>query len=110
MRPEPMQLRQSSPEWSSLPSPSPLGSPSELDPPLGELTELFWHSSSPGITVARVFVDRPSSSLGMAAIARPTGPSLAAIEHRAEEEVRSTCTLEPFRVFWDPPGSSDDLG
>jgi ThiF family/Prokaryotic E2 family A len=76
---------------------------------VAELTELVWPTSSPSITVARVFVDRPSSSLGVATIARPTGPSLAAIEQRAEGEVRSTGALEPFRVFWDPPASSDEI-
>jgi len=76
---------------------------------VAELTELVWPTSSPSITVARVFVDRPSSSLGMATIARPTGPSLTAIEQRAEREVRSTGALEPFRVFWDPPASSDEI-
>jgi hypothetical protein len=74
---------------------------------VADLTELMWASSSPSITVARVFLDRPSSSLGMATIARPTGPSLAAIEQRAEEEVRVSGALEPFRVF--PPGSSDEI-
>ena len=76
---------------------------------VADLTELMWASSSPSITVARVFVDRPSSSLGMATIARPGGPSLTAVEQRAEEEVRASATLEPFLVFWDPPGASDEI-
>lgn len=76
---------------------------------VADRTELVWASSSPSITVARVCVDRPSSSLGMVSIARPTGPSLTAIEERAREEVRANGDLEPFRVFWDPPGASDEI-
>jgi ubiquitin-protein ligase len=76
---------------------------------VAEITEAVWASSSPAITVGRVCIDRPTSSLGMLGIARPTSASLAAIELRAEEEVRTAGALEPFRVFWDPPGAADEI-
>jgi hypothetical protein len=74
-----------------------------------DLTDLVWDSSGRTRTVARVCVDRPTCSLGLLATSHPTGVSLTSIDERARDEVRATPDLESFRVFWDPPGSSDEV-
>lgn len=76
---------------------------------VSDFVELAWGSSSQAMTVARVCVDRPSSSLGLLTVSRPTGMSLASIDQRARDEVGATPELEAFRVFWDPPASSDEV-
>jgi hypothetical protein len=76
---------------------------------VADLTELVWASSSPTITVARVCVDRPTCSFGLLTISRPTGVSLRSVDERAKDEVKESSDLESFRVFWDPPGSSDEV-
>jgi hypothetical protein len=76
---------------------------------VADLIEALWDTSNQTRMVARVFVDRPTCTLGALEVSRPQAARLNAIDEHARDEVRGTSNLESFRVFWDPPGSSDEV-
>ncbi len=66
----------------------------------------IWATTTTRPLVARISTDRTSSTLGLLTIVRPgTDPTPEQADLLTRQHVMSEPELEPFRCFWDPPGT-----
>lgn len=71
---------------------------------------MIWTSTTRRPLVARISIDRATSTLGVLTISRPgTGPTPEDADLLTRQRVMVEPLLEPYRCFWDPPEPSDEV-